>query len=955
MLTITKTMWSTVTDEDPEFINRLKRRLTLLSADGNDLIKLYREVEDPRSLEIQTGSIDKLVLPYVKFTSIVDNRKVIDIDVAETMKKVKQAYLEMAEASPGFEVREHQLAGTLKCLINKHGICEAATGCFVGKTIILTNTGFETIQDLSFDYQGKQVYCSDGKFHNIVSAHITKQVKDTLKITFNDGVTVECTPEHPFLLTNGHYCQAINLLPEYPIAGVYGCRFVKSIFAEHYIEPIFVYDIEVDCDLHNFAISNGVIVHNSGKTEIISSLFKLIDGKILVINNRTNILNQIEGRARLRGITRKIEYLNKNPVLDNSEIIVSTNNLVWNMVKRRDPKIMRYLNDVKAIICDECFVGYTKVLTEQGYQQIKDIKVGTKVWTYNEKTNQQELQVVEKLIEKPLLKNLVKVTVDGKSFTCTEDHKIYTKEGWKEAKFLTEEDYLLEVNNERRISLYNVWKINRESEKASKGLFKKKWSNILLERVFWEEVSSNIENNNEKYEFKKTRFDFEKNERKQPYEQSRYSSESKQNFKEHELETTCTLREWSWLNSTSNPIAKRTRRFFARVCCKNRLFTKRQSRLSNMLQNRFSKSRVNDSSRSRRVFSLFIKESRKRQKERKFFNFKRVESIEIQEQGSLGKFKSLCTESKVYDLTVSSNHNYFVEGFLVHNCHHGSCQSIAMPAMIADPEYLIGFTASPYKDGGQCVDDIVLNAVFGNSIYYISSKYLRDKGYSSKVFAYYINYAPKAKTFCRTCTDVYKHYVAESFNRNEAAFRCIEQCYNNGLKILVMVSRLEHGKSIIREMKSKGIKSLFMCGNNTIFEATDKIEKTRKGYSQNVVVERKGNANDIKRAIREEGYRVIVGNVVFNEGIDVPEFDVGVLMDAGKNIISHVQRIGRVTRRKETGLNCSLFVDFNDIGHPYIETWTRERKKHLEDEGIPIINKEQFDVLIQKIGKSRVK
>lgn len=773
MLTITKTMWSTVTDEDPEFINRLKRRLTLLSADGNDLIKLYREVEDPRSLEIQTGSIDKLVLPYVKFTSIVDNRKVIDIDVAETMKKVKQAYLEMAEASPGFDVREHQLAGTLKCLINKHGICEAATGCFIGKTIILTNTGFETIQDLSFDYQGKQVYCSDGKFHNIVSAHITKQVKDTLKITFNDGVSVECTPEHPFLLTNGQYCQAINLLPEYPIAGVYGCRFVKSIFAEHYIEPVFVYDIEVDCDLHNFAISNGVIVHNSGKTEIISSLFKLIDGKILVINNRTNILNQIEGRARLRGITRKIEYLNKNPVLDNSDIIVSTNNLVWNMVKRRDPKIMRYLNEVKAIICDECFVGSTKVLTEQGYQQIKDIKVGTKVWTYNEETNQQELQVVENLIEKPLLKNLVKVTVDGKAFTCTEDHKIYTKEGWKEAKFLTEEDELLSYD-----------------------------TNLV------------------------------------------------------------------------------------KVSC---------------------------------VVSL--KQSNK----------------------------------EVYDLTVSSNHNYFVEGFLVHNCHHGSCQSIAMPAMIADPEYLIGFTASPYKDGGQCVDDIVLNAVFGNSIYYISSKYLRDKGYSSKVFAYYINYAPKSKTFCRTCADVYKHYVAESFNRNEAAYRCIEQCYNNGLKILVMVSRLEHGKSIIREMKSKGIKSLFMCGNNTIFEATDKIEKTRKGYSQNVVVERKGNANDIKRAIREEGYRVIVGNVVFNEGIDVPEFDVGVLMDAGKNIISHIQRIGRVTRRKETGLNYSVFVDFNDIGHPYIETWTRERKKHLEDEGIPIINKEQFDVLIHKIGKSRVK
>ena len=640
MLVITKSMWSHVTGEDPNFIERLKKRLTILSSDGKDLIKLYKEVEEPTSLDIQTGSLDKLILPFFRFTEVIDQRQTIDIDVAETMNAVKRVYSEMAAASTGFEVREHQLIGTLKCLLNKHGICEAATGCFVGKTLILTNTGFETIENLSNYYSGKQVYSSDGKFHDIISAHVTKYVKDTVRLLFNDGVEIECTPEHRFLLSNGTYCEAINLLSDIPIAGVYGSRQIKSIFAKHYVEPIPVFDIEVNSELHNFALSNGVIAHNSGKTEIISSLFKLIDGKILVINNRTNILNQIEGRARLRGITRKIEYLNRNPQLDYSDIIVSTNNLVWNMVKRQDPKIMRYLNNVKAIIVDEC--------------------------------------------------------------------------------------------------------------------------------------------------------------------------------------------------------------------------------------------------------------------------------------------------------------------------HHGSCQSIAIPAMLADPEYLIGFTASPYKDGGQCVDDIVLNAVFGNSFYYISSKYLRDKGYSAKVFAYYIDYAPKAKKFCKSCTDVYKHYVAESFNRNEAAYRCIEKCYNYGLKILVMVSRIEHGKDIIREMKSKGIKSLFMCGGNIIYEAVDDVEKGKNGYSQNKVIEKKGNAECIKKAIREDGYRVIVGNVVFNEGIDVPEFDVGILMDAGKNIISHVQRIGRVTRRKDVGLNCSVFIDFNDVGHPYIESWTRERKKHLVDEGIPLINKQQFEDLIKRMGEAKL-
>lgn len=958
MLTITKSMWSLISDEDADFINRIKKRLTLLSADGQNLITLYMNVENSStSLYVQSGCVDDLILPYFHFNNIIDQRKIIDIDVKETMKKVKQVYDEMALASPGFEVREHQLMGTLKCLINKHGICEAATGCFVGDTLILTNTGFETLSSLSTCFNGKSVFCSDGKFHNIISAHLSKYVKDTLKIKFNDGVVVECTPDHLFLLSNGKYVEAINLLAESPVAGVYGSRIVEQVFAEHYVEPIPVYDIEVDCDLHNFALSNGVIVHNSGKTEIIASLFKLIDGKILVINNRTNILNQIEGRARLRGVDRKIEYLNRNPVLDNSDIIVSTNNLVWNMVKRQDPKIMRYLKSVRAIIVDECFIGSTKVLTEFGEKQIKDIVEGERVWTFNELTSCYELNSVEKLIEKPLVKNLVKVSTKTKSFVCTEDHKIFTKNGWKEAKYLTNDDYLCEVSDGIKIrqhALFNVWKINITSNKATEGLFTKIRSYLLLSRMFKKEIGTSGKHKYDENKFASSEYYFEEDERTKPDVKRRSSGKSKQYIKSYELETKSSWWKWLWANCSSTNVAKRIRWFCSRVCNKNGFFTKRQFRLSNVLQSRFGERKAENCHRSRWFFTLFFKGSRTGCKERKVFNFNRVESVEIQKCGDSKQCARLCPESKVYDLTVQNNHNYFVEGYLVHNCHHGSCQSIAIPAMIANPEYLIGFTASPFKEGGQCVDDIVLKALFGNSFYYISSKYLRDKGYSSLVYSYYINYAPKAHVFCRGCTDVYKKYVAENFNRNEAAYRCIDFCYRNNLKILVMVSRIEHGKAILREMEDRGIKALFMCGGNTIYEATNATEKTKKGMVQHVVVERKGNAETIKKAIREEGYRVIVGNVVFNEGIDVPEFDVGILMDAGKNIISHVQRIGRVTRRKDKGLNCSVFVDFNDKGHPYLESWVRERKKHLADEGIPEINEDQFKLLIQKMGASKL-
>ena len=252
-----------------------------------------------------------------------------------------------------------------------------------------------------------------------------------------------------------------------------------------------------------------------------------------------------------------------------------------------------------------------------------------------------------------------------------------------------------------------------------------------------------------------------------------------------------------------------------------------------------------------------------------------------------------------------------------------------------------------------CLDDIILNAVFGNSFYYISSKYLRGQGYSSFIYSYYINYPQKEeKKFCKNCAAVYKNYVAENFNRNEAALKVIKQAYNAGLKILIMVSRIEHGKYIISELKSEGIKSLFMCGKNTVYEAIDEKEKV-KGITRNKVVSMKGDANFIKKKMREEGYNVIEGNVVFNEGIDVPEFDLGILLDAGKNVISHLQRIGRVCRRKENGINAAVFVDFNDTGHPVLEKWTRERKEHLLKEDIPIINKDNFETLIKKLGASR--
>lgn len=502
MLIIKQDMWSSVVAEDPDFMERLKERLTIrperYSKTSEDAC-FYKEIKKGFWLDVPTGIVESMILPYFYFETVIDQRS----DGFEKFDPniVHKAFQEMTEFSPGFEVRPHQVAAAIKCMMIKRGICEAPTGF--------------------------------------------------------------------------------------------------------------------------------------GKTEVISALCKMISGKILIINNRKSILHQIKQRMNDRGVMKKIEYLSEKVDLEGSEIIISTNNLIYNRIKKRDNKYLNYLKSLSAIIIDES--------------------------------------------------------------------------------------------------------------------------------------------------------------------------------------------------------------------------------------------------------------------------------------------------------------------------HHASAISQITPILISNPEYLIGFTASKYK-GNRCLDDCIIDAVLGRSIFSMTSRYLRDAGYLSKIYAYYIPYVGKTpKRFYRCEADVYTDMIVNNFQRNEKVTEITKTLLENNLKTIIFVSRIDHGKAIIEDLKSKGIKSLFYCGGDKIYEATDNLDNKYK----HIIEERKGSVDEIKDCLKNNGYNVIVGNVVFNEGLDVPEFDAGILVDAGKNVISHIQRIGRVCRQKQVGINAAVFIDFDDNSTETLYNWTRIRIQHLFEEGISVVNKPTFYELIKQIGKSR--
>jgi hypothetical protein len=92
-----------------------------------------------------------------------------------------------------------------------------------------------------------------------------------------------------------------------------------------------------------------------------------------------------------------------------------------------------------------CVLGSTKVKTRLRTKQISDILIGEEVLSFNLDSHQLEFKPVVAISKNPTVKKIYKITTEnGKELTCTEDHRIYTKNrGYIEVKDLTKEDVVI--------------------------------------------------------------------------------------------------------------------------------------------------------------------------------------------------------------------------------------------------------------------------------------------------------------------------------------------------------------------------------------------------------------------------------------------------------------------------------------------------------------------------------
>ena len=396
--------------------------------------------------------------------------------------KDKKAMASILQPESGFDLREDQYIAVIKALKLKRGLIQYPTGCLIGSTeIMLSNDITVTMEEMFInkkDYIGKTVYSVDkegqpqfdGKIKNVF---LTKMTDTLMEVVMDNDKKIYCTENHPFLIGTDEYKEANQLVKGEEIISLYFKDFeiglldkigrkigkseskIKEINLIRLDKPIAVYDIEVE-EYHNFVVmtseNKGIVVHNSGKTEIMSSIIKRItkeypESKAVVIEPTDILVKNTTKRFQRYGIDA-VTYKSTREDIQNNVVVSHPMALLNDLQK--NPKL---LEDINCIFWDECLNKSAKIMLPNGKEMtIKNVYENptvTEVVSYNLETNKYEIKKIKRKIRTEhndyfwRLNYINPITGKLEWLCATPNHKIWTyNRGYVELQNLTEDDYI---------------------------------------------------------------------------------------------------------------------------------------------------------------------------------------------------------------------------------------------------------------------------------------------------------------------------------------------------------------------------------------------------------------------------------------------------------------------------------------------------------------------------------
>lgn len=240
----------------------------------------------------------------------------------------------------------------------------------------------------------------------------------------------------------------------------------------------------------------------------------------------------------------------------------------------------------------------------------------------------------------------------------------------------------------------------------------------------------------------------------------------------------------------------------------------------------------------------------------------RVDSVEILEPTGDGTFGGLCPDGFVYNLEVEGNHNYFVDGILVHNCHHAAASTYRKVIDHFTPRLLLGFTATPNR-----ADKVRLDDVFEKIIFQRDLRWGVQNGWLSDIFCRRVTIGYDLSAVKTRGGDFAPGELDEALDGTEQAVADAYRQYAEGAT-LIFAASVRHAQAIAAAIGSDAV----------------------------VVTGETKNRADIIRDFTERKIKCLVNVMVFTEGTDIPLIETLIIARPTQSDSLYTQMVGRGLR-----------------------------------------------------------
>jgi len=272
---------------------------------------------------------------------------------------------------------------------------------------------------------------------------------------------------------------------------------------------------------------------------------------------------------------------------------------------------------------------------------------------------------------------------------------------------------------------------------------------------------------------------------------------------------------------------------------------------------------------------------------------------------------------EVFNLHIEDNHNYFAEDVCVSNCHGLKADIVRSVAEnMTNADIRLGFTGTMPDPKS---DYMLIEGVLGPVVDRVMPGELIKLKKISDIQINIINlqYPQEIVTHYEQATyEAEKQFVETNENRNTAIVNVAKKYASKGKNTLILVKKIDHGKTIMSMLEEKGIKAHMVCGDTKI-----------------------DDRNHVRYELEKSGGNVVVATVgVYSTGVSIKRLHCVIFASAGKSKIQTLQSVGRGLRKHQSKKKLQLY-DFAE-NLKFSSSHLKKRVKFYEKNDFPFIMKD---------------